>query len=66
MENKITYSGPSGVFLLFLAFMCLKLAGFIEWSWWFVTMPLWIPAILVFVVLLFGFIFWGIAVLLDK
>lgn len=35
---------------LFLLFLGLKLAGAIDWSWWLVTLPLWlIPgAILVF------------------
>lgn len=27
---------------LFLLFLILKLTGTISWSWWFVTMPLWI------------------------
>ena len=32
--------------LMFLIFMTLKLTGFIEWSWWWVTAPLWIPVAL--------------------
>jgi hypothetical protein len=31
--------------ILFLIFMTLKLAGFINWSWWWVTSPLWIPLV---------------------
>lgn len=27
--------------LLGLAFIVLKLTGMIDWSWWFVTLPLW-------------------------
>jgi len=27
---------------LFLIFLVLKLCGIITWSWWLVTMPLWI------------------------
>lgn len=27
--------------LLGIAFITLKLCGIIDWSWWFVTMPLW-------------------------
>ncbi len=27
---------------LFLVFLVLKLTGFIAWSWWWVTAPLWI------------------------
>lgn len=29
---------------LFLLFTGLKLTGHIDWSWWLVTGPLWIPA----------------------
>jgi membrane protein YdbS with pleckstrin-like domain len=28
---------------LFLIFMALKVFGIINWSWWWVTSPLWIP-----------------------
>lgn len=27
--------------LLFLVFLVLKLTGYITWSWWWVTAPLW-------------------------
>lgn len=43
--------------LLALIFITLKLAGFIDWSWWWVLSPLWIPtsiALLIFVVMLIG------------
>jgi hypothetical protein len=30
--------------------MTLKLTGDIDWSWWWVTSPLWIPVALLFVV----------------
>lgn len=33
--------------VLFLIFLTLKLTGVIAWSWWFVTMPLWIVPLLV-------------------
>ena len=29
--------------VLFLIFLVLKLCGVIDWSWWWVTSPLWIP-----------------------
>lgn len=29
---------------LFLVFLVLKLTDHIDWSWWWVTAPLWIPA----------------------
>lgn len=38
---------PVGLFgAMFLLFLVLKLTGVIDWSWWFVTMPLWIGAVL--------------------
>jgi len=41
--------------ILFLIFMTLKLTGYIDWSWWYVTMPLWLPAsILLFVAICIG------------
>lgn len=39
--------------LLFVVFLVLKLTGTIDWSWWWVTSPLWIPSALALV--LFGF-----------
>lgn len=32
---------------LFVLFVGLKLAGFISWSWWWITSPLWIPLLLI-------------------
>ena len=29
--------------ILFLIFLVLKLTNNIDWSWWWVTSPLWIP-----------------------
>ena len=31
---------------LFLIFLVLKLTNLIDWSWWWVTAPLWIPALI--------------------
>ena len=33
--------------VLFIVFLVLKLTGNINWSWWWVTSPLWIPFALV-------------------
>lgn len=43
------YMKKSGVGLmdLFLVgFVCMKLAGVVDWSWWWVTSPLWISLLL--------------------
>lgn len=42
MDNMVEKSGTSVLFLLFIIFLILKLTGTITWSWWYVTMPLWI------------------------
>lgn len=31
--------------LTFLVFLVLKLTGVIDWSWWWVTSPLWLAAL---------------------
>jgi hypothetical protein len=35
--------------ILFLIFLVLKLTDNIDWSWWWVTSPLWIPVVFVIV-----------------
>lgn len=52
-STTITFSGISFTTLLFLIFLVLKLTGYITWSWWWVTAPLWGGvAILVAIVLI--------------
>lgn len=41
-ENSNSSGMELGV-VLFLIFMILKLTNTIDWSWWWVTSPLWIP-----------------------
>lgn len=48
--------------VLFIVFLVLKLTGNIEWSWWWVTSPLWIPFALVLSI--FGAVFIGIVIAL--
>jgi hypothetical protein len=31
--------------LLLVAFVVMKLAGIIAWSWWWVLAPAWVPAV---------------------
>ena len=41
---KENTSGGIGIgMILFIVFLVLKLANVIDWSWWWVTSPLWIP-----------------------
>ena len=39
--------------ILFLIFLVLKLTGSIDWSWWWVTAPLWIGFAIFFVIAIF-------------
>ena len=52
--------------LVFLVFLACKLTGNIDWSWWWVTAPLWIPVALLFAIVAVVFLVAGIVVLVDK
>ena len=42
MSNSESSSSGIGVFgLLGVVFVALKLTGYIDWSWWYVTLPFW-------------------------
>lgn len=43
-SNKETSGGIGFFGLLTIAFVVLRLTGYIEWSWWWVISPIWIPA----------------------
>lgn len=47
MNNENTTSGGIGFgSALLLTFIILKLVGVIDWSWWWVLSPIWIPVVL--------------------
>jgi Flp pilus assembly protein TadB len=51
-ENKTVNNNSIGFFgLLTLIFITLKLTGYIDWSWWLVLMPLFVPVIIIFAIL---------------
>ena len=53
-----TSGGVSFLGLLFIAFLVLKLTHVIDWSWWWITAPLWGGfAILAVIGLVAGLIF---------
>jgi hypothetical protein len=55
MEKQTQQSGMSFTTVLFLIFLVLKMTKVIDWSWWWVTSPLWIPVVFLigFCILLF-------------
>jgi hypothetical protein len=38
---NVKSGGMSTAMVLFIVFLVLKLTGYITWSWWWVTAPLW-------------------------
>lgn len=56
-ESSPSRGGIGFLSLLAIVFITLKLCGVIEWSWWWVTAPLWAPFAIVaavVVICLFG------------
>jgi hypothetical protein len=51
MAKENTSSGMGIGMILFIVFLVLKLTGVINWSWWWVTSPLWIPFVAAVVIL---------------
>jgi hypothetical protein len=49
-DSKSSSSGLGIGTILFLIFMVLKLTNYIDWSWWWITAPLWVPIIILGVV----------------
>ena len=55
--GKETTSGIGFGGILFIVFLILKLTNVIDWSWWWVTSPLWIPIAIAIVIFIFIVIF---------
>lgn len=51
-NNGVTYSGIGFTGLLGVAFVVLKLCGIINWSWWWVTIPIWGPIVIALLIVL--------------
>lgn len=65
-NNNSGSSGRVGLSaVLFILFLVLKLTGNINWSWWWVTSPLWIPLGLVVGLGVIGFGIYGLLKLLT-
>jgi ABC-type polysaccharide/polyol phosphate export permease len=64
-EKQITPINSGILTIMFVVFVTLKLTGNIDWSWWWVTSPLWLPVAILFFVLSVLFIA-GIITLYSK
>jgi len=51
MANESRSNGIGIGMVLFIVFLVLKLTNIIDWSWWWVTSPLWIPFVAAAVIL---------------
>ena len=57
-QNSVSVNiGPGFLGILGLIFITLKLTDYIDWSWWWVLAPIWIP----FALVAFVFVIVGIA-----
>lgn len=56
MANDNSSSGIGMPAILFLIFLVLKLTGYIHWSWWWVTAPIWAGLVILLIVLIIVFI----------
>lgn len=52
MASSSSSSGVGFFGLLTVSFIILKLTGYINWSWWWVLGPLWIPIALLTIIVL--------------
>jgi hypothetical protein len=69
-ESEVSEECSHGGFgigpVLFVVFLVLKLTHVIDWSWWWVTAPLWGTAILCIIGLIAALVVLAVAVLVDK
>lgn len=66
MEKKVNITvGPGASSLLGILFVALKLTGHIDWSWFWVTAPFWIPLAIILGILGFMLIIAIIAAILK-
>ena len=63
-NNKVVVHTPICM-ILFIVFLVLKLTNVINWSWWWVTAPLWIPVSIVLALLLIAIAILGIIAIFN-
>ena len=58
-KNNASSSGIGFAGLLTIVFIVLKLIDKIDWSWWWVLSPLWIPTAVVILILIIAALLGG-------
>ena len=74
MDNNRSSVAGGGIGLgtvLFVVFLILKLCNVINWSWWWVTAPLWMPfalgvAIFIIVMIIILINIWIVAIIDNR
>jgi hypothetical protein len=51
--------------VIFVVFLTLKLSGVINWSWWWITSPLWLPFVVVLAIIFIISVFAIVSVLIN-
>lgn len=52
--------------ILTIVFIVLKLTDYIDWTWWWVLSPLWIPLLTALILFLAVLMILGIMIIFDK
>jgi hypothetical protein len=60
MSKEKTTFNSSLLTILFVIFLVLKLTGEIDWSWWWVTSPLWLPIAAALVIIVIALVVYNI------
>ncbi|WP_205191556.1 hypothetical protein [Burkholderia sp. LMG 13014] len=66
MKNQSSSTGVGFGTVLFLIFLTLKLTGVIDWSWWWITAPLWAGIAIFFAVLAVIGVLGGVIALINR
>ena len=65
-EQQITYNGIGFFGLLTIVFITLKLCSVVNWSWWLVFAPLWMPVCFLLIVVIIILFVIGILHLISR
>lgn len=64
--NQSAASGGIGLGgAVFIVFLVLKLTHYIDWSWWWVTAPLWIPFGIAGAIVGLGVVLWTLGLVVG-
>ena len=64
IDKKVVRPGLCTI--LFIVFFVLKMTNTVDWSWWWVTAPLWIPLCFIVGCILLAVIIMGIVGILNS